>query len=390
MDLALELKERITRGSVDLMPQPQAVVRLREVVADAAHTRGQLVDAIKLCPVLTAVVLRLANTPPETGGVAITRLPRAVARIGAEDLARLARASSVVTTPWLAGPLSELRIRVLKDALTSAQFCKRLAPAFGLDAEGLFVDGLLHDIGTLVALGTLEQIIEQHAEVQPLTAAAWLVLAEREHVELGNVIGEAWRLPDEVRRAIADHHLPDAGGRDATSVVRISDELVRLVHAGSALTAQKLPWLERVEAGARAGLLEALTAVTTEVPLFEAGTPWASSRSSIHSAPSMAPSTALLIPVKISGGHTGELAILGPQRFQLRLATPLKANHLAELELTVAGVPLKLWVRVTHNGGVGSDGRAEADVVPFAQSVKVAERLTVLWANHTSSPARPT
>lgn len=389
MDLSLELKERIAQRAIDLMPQPQAVARLSEVLADVAHTRGQLVDAVKLCPVLAAAVLRLANTPPDAGGVPITRLSRAVARIGADELARLARASSVISTPWLAGPLSELRVTVLKDALTSAQFCKRLAPAFGLDPDSLFVDGLLHDLGTLVALGTLEQIIEQHPEVQPLTAAAWLALAEQEHVGLGRVISEAWRLPDEVRGVIADHHAPDVGGRDATSVVRISDDLVKLVHAGSALTAEKLPWLERIEPGARAGLVEALIAVTAEVPRFEAGTPWVSSRPSIHSGPSLAPSTALLIPVRISGGHQGELAILGPQRFQLRLATPLKANHLAELELTVAGVSLKLWVRVTHNGGVGSDGRAEADVVPFAQSATVAERLAGLWSSHTS-PVRPT
>ena len=48
---------------------------------------------------------------------------------------------------------------------------------------------------------------------------------------------------------------------------------------------------------------------------------------------------------------------------------------------------MKRWVRVTASSAVGPDGFAEAEVVPFAPTVKAAETLAALWAEQVR-PAR--
>ena len=109
MNLELELKERVARRAIHLMPQPQTALRLRKLVADPDHTLAQVVDAVKLDPMLAAAVLRIANSVNHSRGQSTTSLPAAVNRIGEKELARLALASGLGTATSQPGPLLGLR-----------------------------------------------------------------------------------------------------------------------------------------------------------------------------------------------------------------------------------------------------------------------------------------
>lgn len=147
-------------------------------MADPQHSLAQVVDAVKVDPLLAAAVLRIANSASHSRGQPTTSLFTAITRIGEKELARLALASGLGVASTGAGPLLALRRGAMQDALTSALICERLAPEFGLDAEHLFLEGLLHDVGRLVALATLELILAQHPKAPPMEPAAWLVLAQ--------------------------------------------------------------------------------------------------------------------------------------------------------------------------------------------------------------------
>ena len=379
MNLELEFKDRVARRAVSLLPLKQVAMRLQTVVSAPKRSLWQLTDVIKSCPLLAASVMRLASSASGLNRV-VTNLAQATARLSEEELARLALAAGLGASDTDASPLFELRRGVMQDCLTAGLICERLAPEFDLPPDDLFLAGLLHDVGTLIALGTLEQLIALHPGSAPRAAAEWMVLARQHHVELGELLAEQWGLPAEVRRAIARHHEPDDGVVDATAVVRISDELLALVHSGAALGEEQLPWLQRIAPGRRARLLDKLAGVPAQVAAFGEQRPYASSSSSISMAPpSRAPQRHPRFPAKVSGGRTGEVQLLSPCQLLLKLQTPLPQNYLAELEVEFPGQPLKLWVRVTASSTVGMDGLAEAEVVPFAPTVSAAERLEALW-----------
>ena len=378
MNLELELKERVARRAIHLMPQPQTALRLRKLVADPAHSLSQVVDAVKLDPMLAAAVLRIANSVSHSRGQPLTSLTSAVTRIGEKELARLALAAGLGASCTTAGPLLALRRGAMQDALTSALICERLAPEFGLDPEHLFMEGLLHDVGRLVALATLELIVAQHPKAPPLEQEAWLALAQIHHVELGRVLSERWGLPATVCEVIERHHLPDDGARDAASIVRLSDVLLAVLHSGASLSETQVPWLEWIDAPRRPALLDALTGVPALVAAFEAEGPRAVASPIVSSPARSRAAEGVSFPMRASGGRTGEAIVISAQRLLLRTTTQIPDNHLEEVELLVPGAPLELWVRVTRSSGVGGDGRAEAEATPFAPTADVARRLKEL------------
>lgn len=380
MNLELELKERVARRAIHLMPQPQTALRLRKLVADPEHSLSQVVDAVKLDPMLAAAVLRIANSVNHSRGQPTTSLPAAVTRIGEKELARLALASGLGASTSQPGPLQGLRRAAMQDALTCALVCELLAPEFNLDAESLFLEGLLHDVGRLVALATLELILTQHPKAPPLDADAWQAMAQTHHIELGKVLTERWALPVIVGQVIELHHLPDDGAPDAASVVRLSDRILALLHSGAPLTEAELPWLERIGPSRRSALLEALTGVPFVVAAFEAERPAASPSPLIKTpVPQAAPRTGAFFPVRVTGGRVGEVVLLSARKLVVRTSTPLPDNHLEELELQLADAPLKLWVRVTRSAQVG-EGLFEAEATPFAPTGDIARRLHELFA----------
>ncbi len=384
MDLELELSDRVARRAVTLLPLRQVATRLRTVVVDPARSLRDLVDVVKVCPMLAASVMRLAN-PAGTSRRPASTLPHAIARVGKEELARLALAAGLGASTHDASPLLALRRGVMQDSLTSALICERLAPEFDLPPDELFLAGLLHDVGTLIALGTLELIITLHPGTAPREAAAWMDLAERHHVELGVALAEQWRLPAEVSRVIERHHLPDDGVRDATAAVRLADVLLKLVHDGVALGEAQLPWLDGIAPDRRAQLLDKLAGVPALVAGFEEQRPYSSSSSIASMPPARPEQPAARYPVNVSGGRSGEVQLLSPRHLLLRLGTQLPENYLAELELMLPEAPLKLWVRVSCSAAIGADGVAEAEVVLFAPTVSAAQRLHDLWTEQLAS-----
>ena len=375
MNLELELKERVARRAIHLMPQPQTAIRLRKLVADSGHSLTQIIDAIKVDPMLAAAVLRIANSATHARGNPTTALSVAVTRIGEKELSRLALAAGLGTSATAAGPLLAVRRGAMQDALTSALLCERLAPEFGLEPEALFLAGLLHDVGTLVALGTLELMLAQHPGAPPMEASAWLALAQTHHVELGRVLTERWGLPPSVGEVIERHHLPGEGMADATSVVQLSDGLLALLHAGAPLGEGS--WLQHVEPERRAALLQSLSAVPALVAAFEAERPTSSSSPVVLPRPRSA-RHGVTVPAQISGGHSCEVMVISSRSLLLRTKTQLPENHLEELELQLSEGALKVWVHVTHSDSAGTDGQCEAEATLFAPTREVSLRLRAL------------
>lgn len=372
----LELRDRVDRGAVMLLPLQSVAERLQKVVSDPARPLRDLVDAVMVCPMLTAAVMRLAN---EAGSARqVTTLGQAVSHLSEEQLVRLAIGAGLGVSTNDASPLLALRRGVMQDALSSALICERLAPEFDLPPEELSLAGLLHDIGTLIALATLEQIITLQSGFIALEATAWMELAERHHVELGLKLATHWGLPIEVRKAIERHHLPDDGVDDVAAVVRLSDQLLQLANAGVSMAEAQLPGLERVPAPRRAQLFGRLEGVAGLVAGFEEQRPFSSSSSILSLSPT-APPRGRNFPVRLTGGLKGELRLLSARHLLLRLQKRLPENYLVEAELEVRGVPMKLWVRVNRSSVIGADGFSDAEVVPFAPALSAVERLDELW-----------
>jgi putative nucleotidyltransferase with HDIG domain len=248
----------------DLPPLPGAAMRVAALTQDFNATTRSIAEAIGADPVLSARVLKAANSPLYALERRVTALPGAVQALGNETIHLLvvvSAASDVFSRKTWRSPLGSA---VWRHSLAVGLAARHVFEALGLSGkEEAFVCGLLHDIGRMVLAGH-----EGIPYAGVLDSAQEGSLLEREyevygytHAQVGALCAKRWGLPDEVSYAIYHHHDP---GQSQHSVV-----LARAVDVADALANAKGVGLRAVAAEAL-GAMESVIALRLAPEQLEA------------------------------------------------------------------------------------------------------------------------
>jgi HD-like signal output (HDOD) protein len=135
----------------DLVPLPQAYVRIRELVHDPESSSHQISQVITNDAGLTGRILRIANSAYMGLITKVDTIPRAVTILGLQQVHDLALATTAIEA------LSKIKITAfdLHAYWRRSIYCAVVARLLGkrcaiLKHDRLFVSGLLHEIGHLV------------------------------------------------------------------------------------------------------------------------------------------------------------------------------------------------------------------------------------------------
>ena len=213
-DRVKELSARVMEiASTDtrLAAFPSTALQVVEAAQQNTPNDAELIRLINQDAALTAHLLRIANSAYYHRGNEVTTIREAVTRLGFRDLADVACSAAAVAL--LTDPLQEagaafvaqrrqLAVHYLACALGASWY----AMEQHRNSQRAYLDGLLHDVGkgrALMALATLCT----NGELLPseVDAAIPLVL-EATHIELGVSMAKAWKLPEHVVVACAQHH----------------------------------------------------------------------------------------------------------------------------------------------------------------------------------------
>ncbi|MCG5052632.1 MAG: HDOD domain-containing protein [Myxococcales bacterium] len=147
-----------------------------------------LVGAVASDDALASAVLRIANAPSYQPRWPVVSVGQAATRLGAEALAEIALAASMQTHLFAVPGFENEQRAFWRQALASAVLAKELSRSCGVaEAEG-FACGLLHEVGTPIALcatatrchdlgwapaapGVREVVLDVARRVAPLAAA---------------------------------------------------------------------------------------------------------------------------------------------------------------------------------------------------------------------------
>lgn len=148
----------IAAGKVELPTIPRVVQRLIAVLKDPDADARKIGEALAQDPVLSAKVLRLANSSFFGGQRSMASIDAAVALIGTQALGRLVVACGVAQS-FANVPGIDLAV-FWRDALVAATAAQRLSSSLGADAEEAYVSGLLHAAGHLILCQTYPEIAD--------------------------------------------------------------------------------------------------------------------------------------------------------------------------------------------------------------------------------------
>ena len=146
----------IAAGKVELPAIPSIVQRLIVALRDPDVDSREIGKSLAQDPVLSAKVLRLANSSFFGGQRSMASIDAAVALIGIQALNRLIVACGVAAS---LDDVPGIDLRTFwRDSLVAATAAHKLAAPLGADAEEAYVGGLLHATGHLILCRTYPEI----------------------------------------------------------------------------------------------------------------------------------------------------------------------------------------------------------------------------------------
>jgi HD-like signal output (HDOD) protein len=230
--LRLYLSQKVDKGTLDIPPFPAVAMKLRQLVSSGEYRMSDLAAVVKKDQALAAAMLRVANSVHfKRNGLEVSTVERAVATLGADEACRIAIAATLGNTVMQTSPLSILRQTIWRQSLTSAIIAESLAYYRRLNADHGFMAGLLHDIGRLVAVVGLENILIERKFSGNLTTQEWMDVVDSFHVQIGGLVATKWNLSALLRESIAHHHEPSAARdhRNVVDVIVATDEIVKMI-----------------------------------------------------------------------------------------------------------------------------------------------------------------
>lgn len=208
--------EEVVAGTSEFPAMPQTASRLATLFSSQDWELEEVAEAVKLDPVLTARVLRAANSAASGSRCSIASVDSAAMRLGpgpilAMAMGAVAKGQLAVELPCYGVSAGQLWRRSVTAALAVECAQKHGCQAPPPEASAA---ALLRDIGILVlAAHMTDEVLELLGRSRgeggrSLTASEMEILGVH-HGEVGGLIARHWGLPERIAEAIVFHHSPE-------------------------------------------------------------------------------------------------------------------------------------------------------------------------------------
>lgn len=250
--LAELARRHIESGQARIPVFPSVAIRAQRLLANPDAEIDEVEELVASDPALAAALLRAANSAAFGAREEISTIREAAVRLGVRRTAQLV----VVFSQHRSYELREPRLRAMAECLW------RHATACALGADWLarrvsltaaephaMLGGLLHDVGALYMLSVLDDVLAQHASMR-FSKDLIVEVADGLHCEQGELLLEAWSIPEVYRDLARRHHDEKVATDDSLLLLlRVVDRAChRLGIALGSIDADE----ERAEAEARA------------------------------------------------------------------------------------------------------------------------------------------
>jgi putative nucleotidyltransferase with HDIG domain len=219
---------------------PTVLLRVNDLVSNPKTSAQQLSRVVMEDQSLTVRLLRLVNSPFYGFPRRISTVTETLTILGFNQVRNLLLTVTVVDL--LGGEESEdfSPMRLWQHSVGTAVAASVLAKQTGhQDREELFVAGLLHDVGKLVAFQVARKFFLQAIQIgrtrDLLLRDAEVEVFGYSHDQVGRLLAEQWKLPMRLTETIACHHRPDlaqAAQREA-AIIHLADIISRALGLGS-------------------------------------------------------------------------------------------------------------------------------------------------------------
>lgn len=218
-------------------PLPAVVNKILQVSSDPESSIDELARIVEAEVGLSSSVIKLANSPFFGLSREVSSITHALAVLGMEEVRNMVLAKAMFNTFSDFRKKGERVNTLWKHSFYSALAAQTIADRMGSEDSGLFVAGLIHDIGKMVIFLAFshESLLKIYGETEKLDDSkkeiGYLGL---NHEDLGRLLVKSWLFPDKLQMAVGYHHSPESAPVHQLYplVVRLADTLALLKIVG--------------------------------------------------------------------------------------------------------------------------------------------------------------
>jgi putative nucleotidyltransferase with HDIG domain len=211
-------------------------LKVQKAAKDEHYDIAQIERAIDSDPALVAEVLKVANSAFFGGLSEVASIRAAVLRLGLPRVANLVflateKSRYTAQQPALAMLMKQLWQHSSACAMAAEWIARKVRyPQLG---ETVFIGGLVHDIGKLFLLRVLDEMAQDRAHADAVSAELIAEVLDSAHTDVGHRLLVSWHLPEVFQTIVRDHHVdgPDPANI-ALQIVRLADRACNKVGVG--------------------------------------------------------------------------------------------------------------------------------------------------------------
>jgi len=239
MDLTLDdLISDVSR----LISLPQICLKVTTMVEDPDATIDDIGKVISQDPSLTVKILKISNSAMYGFASEVDTVPRAITLLGTRQIRDLVLATSAFDT--FKGISNSLM--TMDDFWYHSILCglaaNQLTKLCGLrNGDGLFVGGLLHDIGQLILFNRMPEksqeviLLSMEGPEEYEMHQAESKIIGFNHMDVGQKLAHKWNLPPYLQYCIGYHHNPEQSPdfKQEVSIIHIANTIAVLAELNS-------------------------------------------------------------------------------------------------------------------------------------------------------------
>ena len=193
-NLMAQLKTRIEQKNYSLPTIPQATFRIMELLADPQSSIAEMEKVIAFDPILAGQILKISNSCLYGARVEVTSLKNAIVRLGRKQIRSVILMMSTKSCLIKGKTLAPMQ-KMWKDSVACAFCCQVIAKKIKLDREELFTVGLLHNIGRLMILSLLSELVKESGSELDFNPELLEMVYDVYHLDIAEKILASWQIP---------------------------------------------------------------------------------------------------------------------------------------------------------------------------------------------------
>lgn len=223
-----EIERRIKEGALKLPVLPRAIQKVLAMQNDPEYDLAELSDLIHQDQTLAGHVLKVSNSSIYAGNYKTSSLTQAISRLGAKVMVKIAVSITMQGDVFRVDEYREEIKQIWSHSLATAVYAQHIAEIGGTPDSGMYMCGLVHQVGKPVLLQTLVEI-SRLLDRRPAAEDVKHIL-HRYHPTVGAALGKNWKLPPAVLASCL-HYLQPQGADEAVRAVSITHIASRLADA---------------------------------------------------------------------------------------------------------------------------------------------------------------